>query len=71
MTPAAVTALLRENGFPRLIHGHTHRPAEHSLNVEAHVCERRVLADWREENGEAKGEVLVWADGKLSRQPLY
>lgn len=68
---AAVTALLRENGFPRLIHGHTHRPAEHSLNVEGHVCERWVLADWREENGEAKGEVLVWADGKLSRQPLY
>ncbi|WP_300440766.1 UDP-2,3-diacylglucosamine diphosphatase [Zoogloea sp.] len=67
----AVTALLRENGFPRLIHGHTHRPAEHSLNVEGHVCERWVLADWREENGEAKGEVLVWADGKLSRQPLY
>ena len=68
---AAVTALLRENGFPRLIHGHTHRPAEHSLNVEGHVFERWVLADWREENGEAKGEVLVWADGKLSRQPLY
>ena len=68
---AAVTALLRENGFPRLIHGHTHRPAKHSLNVEGHVCERWVLADWREEKGEAMGEVLVWADGKLSRQPLY
>ena len=68
---ASVAALLQEHGFPLLIHGHTHRPAEHRTNVDSHACERWVLADWRDENGEAKGEVLVWADGKLSRQPLY
>jgi len=68
---ASVAALLHEHGFPLLIHGHTHRPAEHRTNVDSHACERWVLADWRDENGEAKGEVLVWADGKLSRQPLY
>ncbi len=67
----AVAALIRDNGFPRLIHGHTHRPDIHRVDVEGHACERWVLADWRDETETAQGEVLVWADGNLSRQPLY
>ncbi len=66
----AVATLLRTYAFPRLIHGHTHRPADHRVEVDGHACERLVLADWREENGAGSGEVLVWADGALSRQPL-
>lgn len=66
----ATAALLREHGYPCLIHGHTHRPAHHLVEVDGHTCERWVLADWREEAGKASGEVLVWADGTLSRQPL-
>ena len=31
----------------RLIHGHTHRPAEHLLDVDGRRCERIVLCDWR------------------------
>ncbi|HXU94749.1 MAG TPA: UDP-2,3-diacylglucosamine diphosphatase [Gallionella sp.] len=42
----AVSALLREHGYPRLIHGHTHRPKRHEHIVEGHRCERWVLADW-------------------------
>ena len=42
----AVLALLREHGYPRLIHGHTHRPGSHEHLVDAHRCERWVLADW-------------------------
>ena len=42
----AVAKLLREHGYPRLIHGHTHRPAMHEHLVDAHRCERWVLADW-------------------------
>jgi UDP-2,3-diacylglucosamine hydrolase len=42
----AVAALLREHGYPRLIHGHTHRPAQHEHRVDGHRCERWVLADW-------------------------
>ncbi len=42
----AVAQLLREHGYPRLIHGHTHRPARHEHLVDAHCCERWVLADW-------------------------
>ena len=33
-------------GYPRLIHGHTHRPAHHVHTIDGHVCERWVLADW-------------------------
>ena len=42
----AVAALLRKHGYPRLIHGHTHRPDRHEHNVDGHVCERWVLSDW-------------------------
>ncbi len=66
----AVAALFREHGFAPLIHGHTHRPAEHRIVVDAQPCERWVLADWRENDGEASGEVLVWSEGLLQRQPL-
>jgi UDP-2,3-diacylglucosamine hydrolase len=42
----AVEAALRENDYPRLIHGHTHRPARHEHMVDGRLCERWVLADW-------------------------
>ncbi len=42
----AVDALLREHGYPTLIHGHTHRPARHQHRVDGRACERWVLADW-------------------------
>ncbi|MBU3693614.1 MAG: UDP-2,3-diacylglucosamine diphosphatase [Rhodocyclaceae bacterium] len=46
VTPHAAEALLRETGATRLLHGHTHRPARHSLTVDGRDCERWVLADW-------------------------
>lgn len=47
---AAVHALLREHNYPELlIHGHTHRPAKHVVQVDGHVCERWVLGDWYEQ----------------------
>jgi UDP-2,3-diacylglucosamine hydrolase len=42
----AVAALLREYHYPRLIHGHTHRPKRHEHMVDGHQCERWVLGDW-------------------------
>ncbi len=42
----AVAALLREYHYPRLIHGHTHRPDRHEHIVDGHRCERWVLGDW-------------------------
>jgi len=42
----AVESVLRQHAYPRLIHGHTHRPARHVHRVDGRTCERWVLADW-------------------------
>jgi UDP-2,3-diacylglucosamine hydrolase len=44
----AVEEALRQAGYPRLIHGHTHRPGRHVHHVDGHLCERWVLGDWYE-----------------------
>ncbi len=46
VAPAAVDEILRRYGYPRLIHGHTHRPALRVHTVDGRTCERWVLADW-------------------------
>ena len=46
VTPATVEEVLRSHAYPRLIHGHTHRPARHEHVVDGRLCERWVLADW-------------------------
>ncbi len=46
VAPQAVTDLLRKYEYPRLIHGHTHRPARHVYRLDDHSCERWVLQDW-------------------------
>ncbi len=51
VAPAAVEDLLRRHGYPRLIHGHTHRPAQHVHQIDGHACERWVLNDWYERGG--------------------
>lgn len=43
---ATVEHVLREHAYPRLIHGHTHRPARHGHRVDGRACERWVLGDW-------------------------
>ena len=51
VAPAAVEQALRSHGYPRLIHGHTHRPGRHVHRVDGHVCERWVLTDWYDRAG--------------------
>jgi UDP-2,3-diacylglucosamine hydrolase len=43
---AAVRQALRSHGVRRLIHGHTHRPGKHAVEVDGERCERWVLPDW-------------------------
>lgn len=45
---ATVAATLRAHGYPRLIHGHTHRQGSHVHHVDGHACERWVLGDWHD-----------------------
>jgi UDP-2,3-diacylglucosamine hydrolase len=47
----AVREALREHRLTRLVHGHTHRPARHTLEVDGRPCERWVLPDWYEHGG--------------------
>jgi UDP-2,3-diacylglucosamine hydrolase len=42
----AVRQALRRHGVRRLIHGHTHRPGRHAVDVDGRRCERWVLPDW-------------------------
>ncbi|HEX6829325.1 MAG TPA: UDP-2,3-diacylglucosamine diphosphatase [Burkholderiales bacterium] len=51
VNPRAVEEALRQRGCPRLIHGHTHRPARHLLTVDGRECERWVLPAWHEGGG--------------------
>jgi UDP-2,3-diacylglucosamine hydrolase len=47
VTPAEVVRVMEAGGVNRLIHGHTHRPARHSISVSGKPSERIVLGDWR------------------------
>lgn len=51
VSSTSVESVLAANGYPRLIHGHTHRPARHEHHIDGHNCERWVLADWYERGG--------------------
>ena len=42
----AVIKLFRQSGVKRMIHGHTHRPAEHRFMLGGHTYERWVSPDW-------------------------
>jgi len=44
----AVASVARDHGIDLLIHGHTHRPAIHELEVGGRRVQRVVLPDWRE-----------------------
>ncbi len=62
----AVQAALRENKVWRLIHGHTHRPALHRIDLDGTPAERSVLGDWYEQGSAIRmdgGACVVQAVG--------
>lgn len=48
VTPDEVVRVMEAYNVPQLIHGHTHRPAEHNLTVHGDSAKRIVLGDWDE-----------------------
>ena len=46
VTPSEVPRLMAKYGVRTLIHGHTHRPASHTLEVNGQTAQRIVLGDW-------------------------
>jgi UDP-2,3-diacylglucosamine hydrolase len=53
----AVAAALDKHGVEVMLHGHTHRPAMHSLDLGHRKATRIVLGDWYEQ-----GSVVRWDD---------
>lgn len=51
----AVAATLREHGVDIMLHGHTHRPAIHEIDLGDRTATRIVLGDWYEQ-----GSVVRW-----------
>jgi UDP-2,3-diacylglucosamine hydrolase len=51
----SVATALRGAGTTTLLHGHTHRPAIHALQIDGHPCTRIVLGDWYNQ-----GSLLRW-----------
>jgi UDP-2,3-diacylglucosamine hydrolase len=67
VTPEAVVDLLRTTGADVLIHGHTHRPGVHRVDVDGRACTRIVLGDWYEQ-----GSMLeLHADGSHALRILF
>ena len=59
VNPDSTQQTLRKYGVKRLIHGHTHRPTIHEINLDGETAYRFVLSQWEE-----KGSVLSWkSDG--------
>jgi UDP-2,3-diacylglucosamine hydrolase len=52
----AVASAFAERSVSTLVHGHTHRPAIHSLEVAGRPVKRIVLGDWY-----TQGSVLEWS----------
>lgn len=69
VTPEEVVKVMAEHGVTTLIHGHTHRPAVHELEVDGQPAQRIVLGDWQPNEG---WEIVVSGDGEpeLRKIPL-
>jgi UDP-2,3-diacylglucosamine hydrolase len=68
VNPEAVSEAMQRHGVRRLIHGHTHRPAVHTIDLDGEPAERIVLGDWYEQ-----GSVLRADDARfsLSKLPVH
>jgi UDP-2,3-diacylglucosamine hydrolase len=51
VNPQAVKQIMRQHGALRLIHGHTHRPDLHRLDLDGSPALRYVLAEWHHDRG--------------------
>jgi UDP-2,3-diacylglucosamine hydrolase len=49
VTPDEVLRVMAESGVKTLIHGHTHRPAVHTVQLDGATAQRIVLGDWDRE----------------------
>ncbi|TXK95847.1 UDP-2,3-diacylglucosamine diphosphatase [Methylococcaceae bacterium HT1] len=53
-----VKQLMEKYQVTRLIHGHTHRPAVHDIQLQGKNAQRFVLAEWKKDSA----SLLVWSE---------
>lgn len=63
--PNAILKLMSKYNVEQMIHGHTHRPAIHTIKTDQNPLTRIVLGDWYEQ-----GSVLECIDGKCELQTI-
>jgi len=66
VNPQQVLNVMTQWNCQTLIHGHTHRPAEHPLVVNGQAATRWVLAEWQTDQGSA----LCWENGVLRMETV-
>lgn len=57
---AAVETTIRQHGIRHLIHGHTHRPAQHDFLLDGESAHRTVLGDWYEQGSVLRCQAGRW-----------
>ncbi|MCB1742615.1 MAG: UDP-2,3-diacylglucosamine diphosphatase [Gammaproteobacteria bacterium] len=60
VSDGAVLEVMRRHQTVTLVHGHTHRPAVHDLELDGRRARRIVLGDWYQDE-----RVLLWRDGDI------
>lgn len=70
VSQSEVDRLLRKFGVNTMIHGHTHRPAVHPLELDGRAARRIVLGDWDAQGWaiEAAGDQLTLASFPLTSE---
>ena len=56
-----VLRVFKQHGVNTMIHGHTHRPMIHELQIDGSLCSRYVLGDWNK----TSAMVLQWSKESL------
>lgn len=67
VTPDEAMKVMAEHGVVTLIHGHTHRPAVHELELDGQPARRYVLGDWQP----GQGWEIVIEDGREPRLQAF
>ena len=65
VNPGAVERVISEYGVEILLHGHTHRPGIHNVEVDDRITKRVVLGDWYDQ-----GSVVRWDEDGVDLSPI-
>ncbi len=63
VTQSEVERVMREKRADVLIHGHTHRPGNHTFELSGRAVQRLVVGDWSSRNN-----ILIYSEGTFTQQ---